>query len=276
MSQSIERTMEQVHALFQAIQAGTLEVTMRSEAIAIAEGILSGFTSRNILGYNSVVEAGGDPIKDLSELGVNVIPRPSSAIAMEVVSSDAADTSAGTGVRTVEVHGLDANFDEKEETVSLNGTSAVALAGTWIRINNVHAETVGSGGVAAGIINVQASGGGTVYDMIAAGGNASLQCHFTIPNGKTGFILGWNASAITGAGTTKARLLLRATTDWDHELTPDVFSFQDVIIQNNGGSYRPFPLPIRVPSQTDIKVSAQRVAGTSTVQATADIDLFYS
>lgn len=272
----MERTLEQLHTLFQRIQAGTMEVTMRSEAVAIAEGVLSGFTARNILGYNSVVESGGDPIKDLSELGTDIIPRPSSAIAMEVVSSDAADAAAGIGVRTVEIHGLDANFDEKKETVNLNGTSAVALAGTWIRINNIHAETVGSGGVAAGIIDVQASGGGTVYDRIAAGGNSSLQCHFTVPNEKTGFILGWNVSAITGAGTTKARLLLQATADWDHALTPDVFSFQDVIIQNNGGNYRPFTLPIRIPGRTDIKASAQRVAGTSTVQATTDIDVFYS
>lgn len=274
MTQSVERTLEQLHTLFQAIQRGTLEVTMRSEALAIVEGVLSGFTARDVLGYNSVVEGGGDPIKDLSELGVNVIPRPSSALVMEVISTAAADTAAGTGVRTVEIHGLDANFDEREETVTLNGLAAVALSGTWIRINHVHAETVGSGGVAAGNINVQS--GGTVYDMISAGGNSSLQCHFTIPNGKTGFILGWNASAITGAGGTKARLLLQATADWDHSLTPDVFSFQDVIIQNNGGNYRSFPLPILVPSRTDIKASAQRVAGTSTVQATADIDLFYS
>ena len=51
----------------------------------------------------------------------------SAASTLYISSSSTDDTVAGTGARTVTVSGLDNNFDEKVETVSLNGQTGVEL-----------------------------------------------------------------------------------------------------------------------------------------------------
>ena len=77
---------------------------------------------------------------------------PTSAEAVYISSTDANDTSAGTGARTVKVFGLDANWELQEETVILNGQTQVRVGAslTWIRIFRAFVVTVGSGGTAAG------------------------------------------------------------------------------------------------------------------------------
>jgi hypothetical protein len=66
-----------------------------------------------------------------------------------------ADTGAGTGARTVTVSGLDNNYDQKVETVTLNGQSGVELNGsTWFRVNRIVVNTAGSGGANAGVLYV--------------------------------------------------------------------------------------------------------------------------
>src|SRR5210317_907931 len=79
-----------------------------------------------------------------------------SASALYISSSSANDTAAGTGARTVTVSGLDNNFDQKVETVTLNGQSGVELNGsTWFRVNRIVVNTAGSGGANAGVLYVE-------------------------------------------------------------------------------------------------------------------------
>ena len=71
---------------------------------------------------------------------------PASATVMKISSSDANDASAGTGAQTVNIFGLDANYAEISETVSLNGQTAVNTIGSYLRINQLVVLTAGSGG----------------------------------------------------------------------------------------------------------------------------------
>ena len=48
------------------------------------------------------------------------------AVTLEAISSDANDTADGTGARTIHVLGLDGNWDEITEDITMNGTSATA------------------------------------------------------------------------------------------------------------------------------------------------------
>ena len=50
----------------------------------------------------------------------NVYQTPTTAQALEVVSTDANDTAAGTGARTVTVIGLDSTWQEITQTVPMN------------------------------------------------------------------------------------------------------------------------------------------------------------
>src|SRR6056300_692682 len=118
----------------------------------------------------------------------------SAATVLKVSSSNTADAAAGTGARTVELFGLDADYNEINETVTLNGQTAVNTIKEYLRINRMIIRSAGTGGQNAGIIY---AGTGTVTTGVPAnkyatingiqGSNQSLMSLWTIPSGYTGF-----------------------------------------------------------------------------------------
>lgn len=89
------------------------------------------------------------------------------ATKVEVLSSDAVDTSAGLGVLSVEVHGLSATGEDQDEIIVMNGTSAVESALTYIRVNKMHSETCGTyGGSHQGDITCRVTGGGALLSKM--------------------------------------------------------------------------------------------------------------
>jgi hypothetical protein len=233
---------------------------------AIANKEIPEHHTRRVVGYNSAV---GTTLEDIYETSVGSINLPTTAVAMEVVSSSANDASGNTGIRVVEIHGLNINFDEISETLTMNGVTPVACTNLYRRINNFHGMDVGSNGVAVGTILLRGAGAGVTYSQITAGGNMALQCIFTIPNNYRGFVIGWSA----GATTKDTKILLRAKRDWDLGILTNLFLFQDVIVHSGGHTYKPLDIPLSLPPKCDIKVSAAAlVAGA---QVSASIELFY-
>ena len=121
---------------------------------------------------------------------------PSTAQALEIVSSDANDTSAGSGARSVTVEGLDASFSEISQDVILNGTTAVALTTDMARINRAFVKESGTyasvtAGSHAGDITVQESGGGTGWALLSAAdyprGQSELGA-YSVPVGKSAMV----------------------------------------------------------------------------------------
>lgn len=94
--------------------------------LAVAKGDFTGYSKVSKFGRNASVKSSGyETIWD----GSNLYPWPTAAETLEVASSDNDDTSAGTGARTVEIQGLDSNWDPLTETVTMNG-------GTDVTTNN--------------------------------------------------------------------------------------------------------------------------------------------
>ena len=90
--------------------------------LAVAKGDFTGYSNVSKFGYNPTV--GSSDYESIWE-GSNAYPWMSAADQLEVLSSSANDTSAGTGARTVELQGLDSSWNLLTETVTMNGTSAV-------------------------------------------------------------------------------------------------------------------------------------------------------
>lgn len=136
--------------------------------------------------------AGGGTFEDWRYLG-GTMSRAASAETWEIVSTDPNDTAAGTGARTVVVPTLDANYVRGSQIVTLNGTTPVTLAGTHIRPGNGAAVvTVGSSGVNAGDIKIRKAG--TTIDadvrmLLPAGQCLSKDAHYTVPAGKTAYVV---------------------------------------------------------------------------------------
>lgn len=93
--------------------------------------------------------------------------------ALTVSSANANDTGAGTGARTVTVYGLDANWNRVQDTVTLNGQTAVTLPTVVLHPYLLIVNTAGSGGTNAGILYV---GSGT----ITSGQPAVVNCGLSV------------------------------------------------------------------------------------------------
>lgn len=199
---------------------------------------------------------GTSAYEDLAEfLTGTVLPTPTGAESWEVVSASANDASAGTGVRTVQIHYLDNSWLPQVTTVTLNGLTPVSVAAlaNCQAIQWMHSLTVGSGGVAAGNISLRIASAGATHERIAASENQSLSCRYTIPDGYYGIVNQWGAGMATAHS---AQVLLRATsTRWTGTLASGVFLFQDIKFLNSN-SDEESGASLSYPARTQIKISA--------------------
>lgn len=141
--------------------------------------------------YARAVALGNNPDIDTATVpedvwsGGGLYPWMTGATSLEIVSSDVNDTAAGTGARTVLINGLDVNYEPVVQTVTLNGTTAVALSTQLFRINNAIIMTSGSGQVNAGALAIRDAGAGTTRAIIPVGYGITRQSQFTVRAGYT-------------------------------------------------------------------------------------------
>lgn len=121
------------------------------------------------------------------------------AIAMQLASTDAKDNGAssplGVGAQTVQIFGLDANYAEIDEIVTLEGISQVETTKEYLRVFRLVVLSAGSEADNAGIIYCGTGlpspfiGKPTVvHSLVAAGENQSEQCFYTVPAGQTAIL----------------------------------------------------------------------------------------
>ena len=111
-----------------------------------------------------------------------------SAETMEVNSSSAADTSAGTGMQSIVIFGSGDDNEALFEIVTMNGTSDVTTVNAYKRINSVLGFVSGSCETNAGIIRLTSTTAGTVQAHMEAGISIAVQGFRTIPAGKAAII----------------------------------------------------------------------------------------
>lgn len=112
------------------------------------------------------------------------------AAAREVVSSSAADASAGTGARTIRITYYDNSMAGPKTTdVTMNGTTAVATSASDIRfVEKMEVLTAGSGASNAGTITLRLTGAGATIGTIAVSDNQTFWAHHYVAAGKTCFV----------------------------------------------------------------------------------------
>lgn len=179
----------------------------------------------------------------------------STGVQPSIVSTSANDAAAGTGIRSVEVHYLDANLDPRAEFVTLNGLTPVPMAATDVRfIQDVHAYTVGSGGYSAGAITASFAGG-----TLAEIGASNLRGRSTarmVPRGKYGFVNAAISGAASGTATSEVHIELVATELDTHQFTQKglFFAYGEVAVQDNSAGLS-FPTPLRFKEGTIIAMT---------------------
>lgn len=136
------------------------------QKLNIARGLVKGTSIRNIFGYNSSVNNSFKPLWELT----SVYTYPTQNLTMDVVSTNTNDTAV-----TVKIVGLDSDYNELSETLTLNGTSTVTSNNEYFRINDV----ITIAGNADGNVNVTNSS--VTYARIRAGDGRNQASIYTVP-----------------------------------------------------------------------------------------------
>lgn len=200
------------------------------------------------------------------------------ATVLKVSSSSTADTSAGTGARTVELFGLDTDYNEINETITLNGQTAVNTTKEYLRINRMIVRSAGSGGANAGVIY---AGTGTVTTGVPAnvyasvngvtGANQSLMALWTVPAGYTAYILQYDISNGTTSNTPAVCKLILAVRPYG-----EVFQSKDVKSLTTGMHIEEtFPIPIKIEEKSDIEVRALSSSASVSFDISAGLEIIY-
>jgi len=163
----------------------------RDFMLEVAKGDITGHSSINKFGHNLAATSGEDVWGGGGTYGFY----PTESVTVDIKSSSANDTSAGTGARTVQVYGLDSSWELQDETVTLNGTTEVALANEYVRLFRGIVLTAGTNETNVGNITVQSSeaAGGiadnTIGIYIVAGDGQTQHAIYTTPANTTAYFL---------------------------------------------------------------------------------------
>lgn len=218
----------------------------------VARGNVAGAALFGAYGERSA--ASGEVNRVIWPNGVFLLPS-ASGVQMTLSSTSASDSAAGTGIRTVEIHYLDANLAEQAEIVTLNGLTGVNTVATDIRfIQCMHGVTFGTGAKAAGTIS--AINGGVTYSQIATGDVRCASSARMVPAGKRAYVAGAVGSSISGTSAAKAKIRIVASEIFGFQFTSPLVlvPFGSVGIQD-GSEAMTFPAAIPFSAGTVIAMT---------------------
>lgn len=224
-------------------------------------GRRSGFTSTSVL----------NDIKEFDNSTANILELTGTE-ALEIVSTSANDSSAGSAARTVKVTYIsDTGVLTESANISLAGLTPVASG--FVAKAILWMEVTSSGGdsstVAAGNIVLRTVTGSFGVEQISSGGNKSLSAKFMVPTDYSAFITRWSVSAVNADQDAR----LRATVNTTDRSISTVYHFVDSIyapINSVTSEELPF---LKFPSASRIKVSTLSAGTAGTVRCSTDITI---
>ena len=189
-------------------------------------GEIEGVSGVNIVGRNTDVDKDDTP-EDIWDGGaeatdITIWLPPTAARIHDIASSDSDDDGAppGTGARTIRVFGLvDWDTPEVFEDLTLNGTTDVPTANSYVMINRMECLTFGSGGTNAGRIQATADVDGTVTAQIEPGFGGTMQGIYGFCSREqlqiTDFFTNWNKLEATSGNADITMLIDRRPNEVD-------------------------------------------------------------
>lgn len=224
--------------------------------LKVAKGEVSGHKLKSKFGRNPTVGTsgfdtiwnGGGSYTGFDATGAEIVT---------IVSSSADDNSTGTGLRTIRIFGLDTNYLEQTEDINLSGIIEVNTTLSYIRLDTVKGLEAGTGKVNAGDITIRQSvTTAVIFAVVPAGYNSSMIAAYTIPAGKTGYLISQSAG-ISNKQAAAVAIRMQARSPGS------VFTVQGEAALNSIGTgfiERSFILPKQIPEKTDIFIEAEASA----------------
>lgn len=249
--------------------ADSLLVRPTDPTLDVAAGRVTGKSVFSKFGNNQAIGTTPAPV---SQSGIYQVP--TSVASLEVVSSSANDTSAGTGAQQVTIIGLDANWNEISEVVTLNGMTPVPLANSYFRVYRWYVSRTGtyatqSTGSQDGTLTLRVVGAGATWSTIpllgTLGRGQSQIGVYTVPAGKTLYIYGFDMSVDTG-GTVKAASFYLFQRPNANDVSAPYTGAMRIVREYDGiaGAVRiSLKYPLIFPEYTDVGFMAATSSGTT-------------
>ena len=222
----------------------------------------------DIWGFNADISNAPETICDC---GTGLYTYPAAASVMKVSSAHADDDAAtGEGAHTVQVWGLDANYEEITDTVTMDGLVASLTINSYIRIHKVQVITAGTqldnaGQIYVGTGNLTNGVPDNIFGSILADHNSSNIGRYTIPAGHRGYITSFHASSFgTGSNVATAWLAMRPE--------GQVFSKESIVQVQNGTAPAEHKFIIEeVAEKTDIELRGESSNADVAISARVEI-----
>jgi len=236
--------------------------------LEVAKGSVLNHVGVNVFGYNALVaDAATEEVWDGSATYVY----PGTALMTKI--SQTVDQVAMRG-GDVEIIGLDADWNLVTQTATLDAsltTTAVVLTTALIRVFSARImEAV----VIDSTVRVHNTAENQDYAVIGIGNNRTQMALYTIPNGKTGYLIGYYGGAVqtTALGKPESTEFRLWTADRDVSAEFEIVSrlFLPVSSPHVSLDYRPY---VQLTQKTDIKITASPVSATAAPFAGFDLVL---
>jgi len=161
----------------------------RLTELAELEYINKSTSAVNKFGYNADIDtAAAEHIWSVG--GLYPFSTFATAQSLEVLSISAEDgAGTETGAGEISINGLDANLVVQNATITMNGTTVVAIPGTWLAVNRafINDGSTGSTGSNVGNINIRVASAGAIVSQMPATKGQTQQAIYRVPSGNIRF-----------------------------------------------------------------------------------------
>ena len=214
-----------------------------SEGVNIARGLVRGAVPISKFGYNPAIPNNGlETVWD----GSNVYTY-SSTPAVATVTSDDADDNGGT----VEVEGLDTNYNQVTETLTIGGAPGSIL---FRRVFRATLLTANTGTVNIGAVTVTVNS--IAVAIISEARGQTLMAIYTIPAGYTGYLLQLDTGCKKDLEH-EISLVVRS------EVAGSAWQTKSFLTTRGGFTEKEFKLPVSIPEKYDVEVQARSSAASA-------------
>ena len=240
------------HEIRSITQVGTCEPF----ELQVSRGQITAHYRVHKFGFNPLINDSEETIWDVG----GIYAYPSSAVKMTATSTDSANDD---GVQ-VTIQGLDADYNQISETITLDGSGTGETDSFFLRVFRAFIE---GSQAPSGTINITNSS--TTYARITLGDNQTMMCIWTVPAGYTAYLYQKDVSCLTEANNKfgTIRLLSRKS--------DGVFRTHDKFAVQNDHAEITYSTPIPFTEKTDIEVRAIGSSSNSALHVSAALDIVY-
>ena len=214
--------------------------------VPVQKGIVDNFSGIQKFGYNSSVGSSFETIWD----GSNIYTYAGSAGTATATSTDTGSDNNGT----VEVQGLDENYDLATETITIGGSASTT---TFSRIFRARMVSANTGNANVGDITITVSS--TSVAIIKATYGQTLMCVYTVPRNYKAYLMQLDV----GSSKDLENEIIFRTREIDNG---NAWNTKAFITTRGGFMEKNYKIPVVIPAKTDIEIIG-KASATSAISA---------